>query len=107
MGYFLTLHDRSLFLSPGYKTEGIFRKTGNCSRQKELRRQLLTQPLPESDLAGYTVHDVANVLKLLLRGIEEPIVTEKLVDMLLAIVGEQTLPASCLHLTAILSSIIG
>uniref|UniRef100_A0A1I8GDR4 Rho-GAP domain-containing protein n=2 Tax=Macrostomum lignano TaxID=282301 RepID=A0A1I8GDR4_9PLAT len=66
-----------------YKTEGIFRKTGSCGRQKELLQSLTNSRWPagagsaeHQQLSAFTVHDVASVMKHVLRSLDEPLIAE-------------------------------
>lgn len=63
--------------------EGLFRKTGSISRQKELSDAL--DIVEESDLAarGYTVHDCASVLKAKLAQLAEPLLMDRYFNALM------------------------
>lgn len=64
--------------------EGIFRKTGSASRQKELRALIQSDKLFELT-ESYTVYDCATVFKSFLAELHEPVLTDvKKTDDLLA-----------------------
>ncbi len=64
----------------GVETEGLFRKAGSASRQRDIKRQL------EKGEGVKPVHDVidlANILKQFLRELPEPLIPYQLHEMLL------------------------
>lgn len=65
------------FIGKSYniKDEGLFRKTGNISRQKTVRKQLLECSM--IDLELISSHDGANVLKNFIRDLCEPLLTNR------------------------------
>lgn len=89
--------------------EGIFRKTGNIGRQKELKERLqLNEPVDLGD-GYYTAHDCASVLKSFVGDLSEPLLHEKLFNAHLHTLGEgsqkihqlkglgEYLPIRCIH----------
>ncbi|KAH3785290.1 hypothetical protein DPMN_163375 [Dreissena polymorpha] len=60
------------------RTEGLFRKTGNVSRQR-LLREWIAQGADDLHLGDgtFSPHDVATVLKQLLIELPEPLLTQK------------------------------
>lgn len=72
----------------GLSFEGIFRKTGNIGRQKELKEQLHLSGSIDRHTGGYSVHDCASVLKTVLSDLSEPLLQEKLVNAHLYSLGQ-------------------
>lgn len=66
-------------------TEGIFRKTGNICRQKQLKSKLLSGKLTQNDMADLSPHDCANVLKRYINNLPEPVLTLKLFNVFVKI----------------------
>lgn len=68
-----------LFALVDVNQEGLFRKCGHLGRQKTLREKVSNGNDLERDLrAGvFTAHDCANVLKLFLGEMQDPLLTEK------------------------------
>ncbi|XP_013403144.1 rho GTPase-activating protein 19 isoform X2 [Lingula anatina] len=58
--------------------EGIFRKAGNCTRQKELKEKLTQGCTLDLDSSPYNAHDCACVLKWFLGELPEPLLMERL-----------------------------
>lgn len=67
--------------------EGLFRKTGNISRQRELREKLDTNADLSIDDQTYTAHDCASVLKTVLGELPEPLLSERMFDAYLYTLG--------------------
>uniref|UniRef100_A0A8D8RHW2 Unconventional myosin-IXb n=1 Tax=Cacopsylla melanoneura TaxID=428564 RepID=A0A8D8RHW2_9HEMI len=59
----------------GLYTEGIYRKSGIHSKQQELKVKIDEGKLPDLELDDYSVHILANLLKLFLREMPEPLLT--------------------------------
>ncbi|KAI5722104.1 hypothetical protein M8J76_003778 [Diaphorina citri] len=59
----------------GIYTEGIYRKSGIHSKIQELKTKIDEGKLPELELEVYSVHILANLLKLFLREMPEPLLT--------------------------------
>lgn len=66
--------------------EGIFRKTGNISRQKELKEKL--ERSESFDHTLYTIHDYASVLKSILSDLPEPLLHDKFIKAHLYTLGQ-------------------
>jgi hypothetical protein len=69
------LHDTVIFLSSHLQTEGLFRKTGSLSRQRELISFIERGAIIPADSH---VHDVANLMKRFFRELPEPLLTNRL-----------------------------
>ncbi|KAL8605990.1 hypothetical protein ACOMHN_067172 [Nucella lapillus] len=65
----------SLSSASELRVEGVFRKSGNCARVKELKQKLLDDC--GLDLTPYTTHDRAAVIKNLLSDLSEPLLLSK------------------------------
>lgn len=59
----------------GLYTEGLYRKSGVNSKIKELKNKMIEAGSAEIDYGPYNVHVLANVLKLFLREMPEPLLT--------------------------------
>lgn len=59
----------------GLYTEGLYRKSGVNSKIKELKNKMCETPGDEIDYGPYNIHVLANVLKLFLREMPEPLLT--------------------------------
>ena len=59
------------------KQEGLFRKSGQVSRQKTLKEKLSFGEKINFEGEGYSAHDCASVLKGFLGDLPEPLLTEK------------------------------
>ena len=62
--------------------EGLFRKTGQLARQRQLRERLqsgchVREVVAELSTSSYSAHDGANFIKTLLGELPEPLLTEK------------------------------
>lgn len=62
--------------------EGLFRKTGQLARQRQLRERLhagvpVSEVVTELSSSSYSAHDGANLIKTLLGELPEPLLTEK------------------------------
>ncbi|CAC5404191.1 ARHGAP19 [Mytilus coruscus] len=62
-------------------TEGLFRKTGNICRQKQLKAKLDSATLTQKYLSSLTPHDSANVLKRYIHNLPEPLLTRKFFNL--------------------------
>ena len=58
--------------------EGLFRKTGNITRQQELKQGLLSGSSIDFESGIYSPHDCASVLKGFLANLSEPLLTKAL-----------------------------
>ena len=58
--------------------EGLFRKTGNITRQQELKQGLLSGSSIDFESCVYSPHDCASVLKGFLANLSEPLLTKAL-----------------------------
>lgn len=81
--------------------EGLFRKAGSTARQKEIRA--LLDSGKEIDLTSHHVIDIANILKVFLRELPEPLIPYKFHDTFLRCLGlqdrkEEAVILSCLLL---------
>lgn len=56
---------------------GLFRKTGNISRQRQLKEWLTSHPEELTNPVTFSAHDCANVLKSTLAELPEPLLTGK------------------------------
>ena len=70
------------------KTEGLFRKTGNVSRQRLLKEWLNEGVELCLDQETFTPHDCATVLKNYLSELPDPLLTERHYQAHLQVVGE-------------------
>lgn len=66
-------------------SEGIFRKTGNICRQKQLKSKLQSGKFTQKDLSDLSSHDCANVLKSYINSLPEPLLTLKLFNVFVKI----------------------
>lgn len=73
------------------KTEGLFRKTGNVSRQRLLKEWLNEGVELCLDQETFTPHDCATVLKNYLSELPDPLLTERHYQAHLQVVGEENL----------------
>ena len=73
------INKNPLFLSLDICQQGLFRKSGQLSRQRILREKLSRGEHLEEELATnvYTVHDCASLLKSFLAELPEPLLTER------------------------------
>lgn len=62
------------------RTEGLFRKTGNVTRQRLLKEWVLEGAELQLNDNTFSPHDVATVLKQLLSDLPEPLLTQKLYE---------------------------
>ena len=74
---FRILHDTVTFLQHHLHTEGLFRKTGSLSRQRELLSFMDRGAMIPGD--SHT-HDVANLMKRFFRELPEPLLTNRLLS---------------------------
>jgi len=76
-----------LFISD-LRTEGLFRKTGNVSRQRLLKEWISQGNEVKLNDATFSPHDVATVLKQLLSELPEPLLTNKHYEAHIQIAGK-------------------
>lgn len=72
------------------RTEGLFRKTGNVSRQRLLKEWIQQGSEIQLNDTTFSPHDVATVLKQLLSELPEPLLTHKHYEAHVQIAGECT-----------------
>ena len=70
------------------KTEGLFRKTGNVTRQRLLKEWIYQGAELTLNDGTFSPHDVATVLKQLLAELPEPLLTQKHYEAHQQIVGK-------------------
>ena len=70
------------------KAEGLFRKTGNVTRQRLLKEWIKQEAELHLDDGTFSPHDIATVLKQFLSELSEPLLTRKHFDAYCQIVGE-------------------
>lgn len=63
--------------------EGLFRKSGNCNRQKILKEKISKCEDIEKQLAlgMFNAHDCASVLKAFLAELPEPVLTDRHINL--------------------------
>ena len=72
----------SIFHLIGLAEEGLFRKSGHASRQRQLQDSVATVSHMEAlehelENGVYTAHDCASIIKIFLRELPEPLLTNK------------------------------
>ena len=77
-----------LFKPEHLKTEGLFRKTGNVTRQRLLKEWVLQGSELNLNDATFSPHDVATVLKQFLSDLTEPLLSKKHYEAHIQIVGK-------------------
>lgn len=70
------------------RTEGLFRKTGNVTRQRLLKEWIQQGSDLKLNDSTFSPHDVATVLKQLLSDLPEPLLTQKHFEAHQQIVGK-------------------
>ena len=70
------------------KTEGLFRKTGNVSRQRLLKDWVTDRASFSLKDSTFSPHDIATVLKQLLSDLPDPLLTEKYCEAYIQIIGK-------------------
>ena len=69
------------------RTEGLFRKTGNVTRQRLLKEWIKQGAELKLDDGTFSPHDIATVLKQFLAELPEPLLAQKHYDAYSQIVG--------------------
>ena len=77
--------------SSDIKAEGLFRKTGNVTRQRLLKEWIRQGAELHLDDGTFSPHDIATVLKQFLAELPEPLLTQKHFDAYCQIVGKRPL----------------